>query len=51
MFIWLLGNPSDGYTAYGPYATFDECCSAHDGDDGWIMTLHSALEVYNGCAV
>jgi hypothetical protein len=39
MFIWLLGNISDGYTAYGPYDTFDECCYEHDGDDGWIMQL------------
>jgi len=42
MFVWLSGNLSDGYTAYGPYLSFSECCDAHDGDDGWIMKLESA---------
>lgn len=37
--IWLGGNPSDGFTAIGPYESFEDVCDAHDCDEGWLMVL------------
>ena len=39
LFIWLGGNLSDGFTAVGPYQSFDDVCEAHDCDEGWLMVL------------
>lgn len=39
--IALVGNPSDGFTPYGPYHNFDEAIDAWDGEECWIMELHS----------
>ena len=38
--IALVGNPSDGFTPYGPYADFDTAIAAMDGEECWIMELH-----------
>jgi hypothetical protein len=40
MYIFLSGNISDGFIAYGPYLTLDEACDRHDGVEGWVMKLH-----------
>lgn len=45
-FIWLNGNLSEGFAAFGPYESMDEACAMHDGDEGWAMTLHSNVAVY-----
>lgn len=37
--IWLSGNLSEGFRAFGPYSSMDEAFDAHDGQDGWGMTL------------
>lgn len=39
MFIFLAGNLSDGFRAFGPYMSFDEACWAHDGQEGWVMEV------------
>jgi hypothetical protein len=37
--VWLAGNPSEGFTAHGPYQDFEALCEAHDFEDGWAMQL------------
>lgn len=37
--VVLVGNLSDGFTAYGPYDSFDEACAAHENEESWVMTL------------
>ncbi len=37
--IFLKGNISEGYVAYGPYEDMDEADSAHNMEEGWLMTL------------
>lgn len=39
LYIFLSGNISDGYTAHGPYPSLGEVAAAHDGEEGWIMSL------------
>ena len=38
--IWLGGNLSEGFRACGPYDSMDMAFDAHDGEDGWAMTLN-----------
>jgi hypothetical protein len=37
--IYLAGNISEGYEAFGPFENFDEACEAFDGVEGWVMEL------------
>ena len=37
-FIFLSGNVSEGFAAYGPYE-IEEVFSKHDGEEGWVMEL------------
>lgn len=37
--VFLKGNLSEGFRAYGPYASWDEAAMAHDFQEGWIITL------------
>jgi len=39
MFIVMVGNLSEGYVAYGPYATFGDAAEAHDSEECWIMEV------------
>jgi hypothetical protein len=39
MFIVMAGNLSEGYVAYGPYATFDDAANAHVYEECWIMEV------------
>lgn len=39
-FIFLVGNVSEGFTAFGPYEDVDDAFVAHEGDEGWLMTLN-----------
>ena len=39
MYIALIGNISEGYVAYGPYATFGEASDKHTFEMGWIMQV------------
>jgi hypothetical protein len=39
--IALVGNVSDGFTPYGPYADFDVAIEAMNGEECWIMELHA----------
>lgn len=41
MHVALVGNLSDGYTAYGPYSSFDVAASNTEGlqHPSWIMSL------------
>lgn len=43
-FIFLRGNVSEGYRAIGPYESFEDCCDAHDGEDGWVMEINKNEE-------
>jgi len=43
--IALLGNPIDGFTAFGPYDDFDAAAQAHTGTDVWIMDLRERVYV------
>jgi len=38
-YIFLRGNVSEGFTAVGPYEDMDEAASAHDLEEGWLMSL------------
>jgi hypothetical protein len=38
-FIFLKGNLSEGFEAYGPYRNFDEASAAHEFEEGWVMVL------------
>lgn len=37
--IFLAGNPSEGFAAYGPYPDWDTAADRHDGWDGWVMSV------------
>lgn len=37
--IALKGNISEGFTAHGPYPSFDAACIAHEWEEVWIMEL------------
>jgi len=41
--IFLRGNISEGFKAFGPYESFDAAAAAHALDEGWLMELHSEL--------
>jgi hypothetical protein len=41
MFIFLSGNLSDGYAAFGPYETFGEAATINEWQDGWVMELQT----------
>jgi hypothetical protein len=38
--VFLAGTLGDGFAVIGPYPSWDEAFEAHDGEDGWFMTLH-----------
>ena len=38
-YIALVGNLTEGYTAYGWYETFAEAAEAHDFEECWIMEV------------
>ncbi len=38
-FVFMLGNVSEGFTAYGPYDSLDEACDTWEGAEGWAMEL------------
>lgn len=40
-FIFLAGNLSDGFRAFGPYASAAEAADAHEYEEGWIMGLNT----------
>ena len=42
--VALVGNLSEGYTAYGPYADFEEAADAHPGPDVWIVSVYAPPE-------
>jgi hypothetical protein len=37
--IVLVGNPSEGFAAYGPYESHDAAVEAHPEFDVWVMGL------------
>lgn len=39
--IFLKGNVSEGFRAFGPYEDADEAMDLHDGEEGWMMELHA----------
>jgi hypothetical protein len=39
MFVFIAGNLSDGYGAFGPYESFDEACELNNWREGWIMEM------------
>jgi len=39
MFIFMAGNLSDGYVAFGPYETFGDAAEINEWQEGWIMEL------------
>jgi hypothetical protein len=40
VYIFMSGNLSEGYMAHGPYPSLGEVAAAHEGEEGWIMTLN-----------
>lgn len=42
-YIVMVGNPSDGFTHYGPFDSFDDADEWCRGvsHDTWIVQLHS----------
>jgi hypothetical protein len=38
--IVLLGNPSDGFTPYGPYSDYETAMSAWENEECWMMELY-----------
>jgi len=43
IFLFLVGNVSDGYKAIGPFATVDQCDADCEGLDGSVMELHEHI--------
>lgn len=43
-YVFVKGNLSEGYTVIGPYPDMDEAASAHDLEEGWLMTLQPPKE-------
>lgn len=43
--IALVGNPTQGFDAYGPYQDFDAAAEEHVGPDVWIMTLEGGYDL------
>jgi hypothetical protein len=48
MYVVMAGNLSEGFTAYGPYADYEEAAEAADSiqafmgwTNTWLMTLHN----------
>lgn len=41
-FIFLQGNLTEGFDAFGPYKSFDEASAAHEFEEGWVMTLDTS---------
>lgn len=44
--IVMVGNIGDGYTAHGPFASFDEAADwaqQYAADYSWVMTLHRPM--------
>jgi hypothetical protein len=37
--IVLVGNPNEGFAAYGPYESHDAAVEAHPEYDVWVMGL------------
>jgi len=44
-FVVIVGNFTEGYRTFGPFASFDEAADCADGCDSWITTLHPASEL------
>jgi hypothetical protein len=40
MFVFLAGNMSEGYQAYGPYDDIGFALDIHEFEEGWVMELH-----------
>ena len=38
--VILTGNLTEGFEAHGPYPSMNEACDAHEGEEGWLMTLN-----------
>jgi hypothetical protein len=39
--VVISGNPTEGFTLYGPYVGFEEAADKHEGDEAWITRLHT----------
>lgn len=39
MVVFLTGNLSDGFTAYGPYENREDAHADNERLDGWVMVL------------
>jgi hypothetical protein len=39
--MFLAGNVTEGFRAFGPYSSFDEAAEIHDFEEGWIMELNT----------
>ena len=39
MVVFLTGNLSDGFTAYGPYEEWEDAFADNEGVDGWGMEM------------
>lgn len=46
-YIFLSGNPGDGFTAIGPFEDVDEAFEDCDGLEGWLMTLYPSADESN----
>ena len=47
-FIIMQGNLNEGFTAYGPYDTFDDADEASEGAEVWIMSLGTPDDAEKG---
>lgn len=39
-YIFMKGNLSEGYIAFGPFEDIEDAFTEYDFEEGWIMTLH-----------
>ena len=44
MHVALVGNLTEGFTAYGPFKDFDEAAQWAEGRESWVMELKDPLE-------
>jgi hypothetical protein len=50
-FIYLAGNVSEGFKAFGPFKSFDEACEECEGVEGWVMELNSITQLRQSIAL
>jgi hypothetical protein len=44
MYVGLVGNPSDGFTVWGPFEDFEDMTKELEGNEWWGVTLNTHVK-------